>query len=195
MKTISSGFLLAVILISWTATPLNADIYRYIDKDGVHHFSNTPTSPRYRVYLKTPRNTFLKQYSHDRFNHIIVKASKRFGVDVPLIKAIIKVESNFNPEAVSKAGASGLMQIMPTNFRALRIQDPFDPHQNIMGGALYLKELLDRFDGNVHFAVAAYNAGPASVDRLKRIPPIQETKEFVRKVMEFYSFFKKQTHM
>jgi soluble lytic murein transglycosylase-like protein len=197
VKTICSGFLLTVIFVSSTVLPLDADIYRYIDKNGVQHFSNTPTSPLYRVYIRSrsSRSRFSNVYSPDHYNHIITKASKTYGIDVPLIKAVIKVESNFNPKAISKAGARGLMQIMPTNFKALRIRDPFDPDQNIMGGASLLKELLIRFDGNVHFALAAYNAGPASVDRLKQIPPIKETREFVRKVMEYYSYFKKQTRM
>ncbi|MFC1885723.1 transglycosylase SLT domain-containing protein [Thermodesulfobacteriota bacterium] len=195
IKKIFTVLLFAAILVSGAATPLEADIYRYIDKNGVHHFTNTPTSAVYSVYFKIAPEMFSKQYSPDRYNHIITQASRTHGIDVPLIKAVIKVESNFNPRAISKAGARGLMQIMPTNYRALQIQDPFDPHQNIMGGARYLRTLLNRFDGNIQFALAAYNAGPTSVARHNKIPPNKETREFVRKVMKYYSVFKREMKM
>jgi soluble lytic murein transglycosylase len=122
----------------------------------------------------------------DKFDHIITKASKRHGVSFPLLKAIIKVESDFNPQAVSKKGAKGLMQLMPENISSLNVKDPFDPVQNIMGGAKYIRELLDRFDGEVQLSLAAYNAGPSLVGRYQRIPPFKETEEYIQKVMAHY---------
>jgi soluble lytic murein transglycosylase-like protein len=104
----------------------------------------------------------------------------------------MKADSDFDPRAVSEKGAKGLMQIMPFNFKALGIQDPFDPRENIMGGALYMRQLLDRFNGKVLLALAAYNAGAESVDRCNGIPPIPETENYVYKVMEFYELFSKR---
>ncbi len=103
---------------------------------------------------------------------------------------MIRVESNFNPKAVSRKGALGLMQVMPTNLKSLDISDPFDPEQNIMGGARYFRSMVDRFDGKLPLALAAYNAGPNMVDRYKDIPPIEETRNYVKKVMEFFYLYK-----
>ena len=127
----------------------------------------------------------------DRYDDLITEASKKHGVSFSLLKALIKIESDFNPRAISSAGAKGLMQIMPENIRALNIKDPFDPLENIMGGTCYLKKLIRRFDGKLPMALAAYNAGPNMVDRYKRIPPFKETENFVEKVMKYYSIFKK----
>lgn len=118
----------------------------------------------------------------DKFDHIITKASERHGVSFPLLKAIIKVESNFNPKAVSKKGAKGLMQLMPENIRSLKVKDPFDPVENIMGGAKYIRKLLDRFDGELQLSLAAYNAGPSQVDLYRRIPPLKRPKNIFRKL-------------
>ena len=104
------------------------------------------------------------------------------GLSFHLLKALIRVESNFDSQAVSKAGAMGLMQIMPENIKALKIRDPFDPRDNILGGALYLKTLIERFEGKLPLALAAYNAGPSVVDKYQAIPPIKETEEYVHKV-------------
>jgi len=103
----------------------------------------------------------------------------------------MKAESDFNPKAVSKKGAKGLMQIMPSNFKALGIKDPFNPRENVMGGALYLRQMLDRFNGRIHLALAAYNAGPDRVVRSGGIPPIRETEDYVKRVMEYYRMFRK----
>jgi soluble lytic murein transglycosylase len=104
---------------------------------------------------------------------------------------VIKVESDFNPEAVSKKGAKGLMQIMPDNFKSLAVKDPFNPSQNIMGGVLYLQRLLKRYEYKLPLVLAAYNAGPEAVDKYKNIPPYEETQNYVKKVMETYSQYKK----
>jgi len=111
-------------------------------------------------------------------------------VSFPLLKAIIKAESDFDPHAVSKTGATGLMQIMPENFKPLGISDPFDPRENINAGARYFKQIYDRFKGKLTLSLAAYNAGPTAVDRYQTIPPYEETQEYVRRVMKFYYNYK-----
>jgi soluble lytic murein transglycosylase len=108
-----------------------------------------------------------------------------------LIKAVIRAESAFDPRAVSRKGALGLMQIMPQNLVTFQVDDPFDPWQNIMGGVRYLKSLLQRFDGQVPLALAAYNAGPQAVDAYRGIPPIPETETYVKRVMKFFYLYKK----
>ena len=180
----------SVILFSAGLTA-HADIYRYIDENGVMHFTNTPTSSdhEYKLFLRE-KTAVTKRYSPQKYDKIIAEASRQYGVSVPLIKAIIKAESDFNPKAVSRKGAKGLMQIMPENFKPLGIEDPFDPSQNIHAGARYFKQMYDRFNGKLALSLAAYNAGPNAVERYKTIPPYEETEEYVRRVLKFFHDFK-----
>jgi soluble lytic murein transglycosylase len=171
--------------------PLQADIFRYIDENGVMHFTNAPTSSiqKYRLFLKE-KPVITRRYSTEKYDDLISDASERYGVSFPLIKAIIKAESDFDPLVVSKKGATGLMQIMPQNFKPLGIKDPFDPWQNINAGARYFKQMFDRFNGKLSLSLAAYNAGPTAVDRYKTIPPYEETEEYVRRVLKYYYNYK-----
>lgn len=120
------------------------------------------------------------------FSDLINQASQKYGVSAGLIQSIIKAESNFNPNAVSSAGAQGLMQLMPGTARGLGVTDSLDPAQNIEGGTKFLRRLLDHYDGNVRLAVAAYNAGPGAVDKYGGIPPYQETQTYVNRVLGYY---------
>ncbi|MBF0225651.1 MAG: lytic transglycosylase domain-containing protein [Desulfobacterales bacterium] len=168
-----------------------SDIYFYRDANGVIHFTNTPTSSKFKLYIKEKRKFSFKYspYSSKDFDHFITEASKKHKISFHLLKAIIKVESDFNPRAVSKAGAMGLMQIMPDNFQFLSLKNPFDPKENILAGATYFKGLYERYNGELELSLAAYNAGPGAVDKYNRIPPYEETKNYVHKVMKYYETY------
>lgn len=123
------------------------------------------------------------------FSELINTYSQKYGVDPKLVTSIIKAESNFNPNAVSKAGASGLMQLMPETAKMLGITNIFEPKENIEGGIRYFKGLLDEFNQNLPLSLAAYNAGPDVVKKTNDIPPIDETKNYVEKVLKYYKEF------
>ncbi len=188
------GIYIFLYIMIALATPLFADIYVYADREGVLHFTNVPTSSQssnYKIYIKETPNKPLESYNEDLYDHVISEASNTHGIPFSLLKALIKTESDFNPRAISSAGARGLMQLMPENIKTLKIKNPFDPRENVMGGTWYLKQLINRFNGRLPLALAAYNAGPGVVEKYQRIPPFQETENFVKQVMEYYSLFNK----
>ncbi len=182
--------LLLTGVLWYTPECVTADIYKYIDKDGVVHFTNTPTTPGYELYIREKATDRGRSRDTDVYDDLIRNAQQRYGVPFALIKAVIGVESAFNPRAVSAKGARGLMQIMPENDAFLSLADPFDPSQNIMAGTRYLKQMLDRYNQKLPLALAAYNAGPTAVDRYRHIPPFKETRAYVQKVMALFTRYK-----
>lgn len=125
-----------------------------------------------------------------QYDGLISAAAQRHGIDPALLKGLIRAESNFNPKAGSPAGAQGLTQLMPGTARSLGVTDPFDPAQSIEGGAKYLKQMLDKFDGDQRLALAAYNAGPGAVARFGGVPPYAETQAYVKKVAAYADEFR-----
>ncbi|RJR27048.1 MAG: lytic transglycosylase domain-containing protein [Desulfobacteraceae bacterium] len=170
------------------AAPVLADIYRYLDKDGVWHFTNIKPDTRYQLYIRTPQKKTIKEAIKD-YDTVIRQASDKFGVDPLLVKAVIKAESDFDHRAVSSKGAKGLMQLMPETADYMDVGDVFDPAENIFGGTRYLSVLLKRFNDDKRLALAGYNAGPERVAAHGGIPPIAETETFVKRVLEYYNSF------
>jgi soluble lytic murein transglycosylase-like protein len=174
----------------------SGDIYRYVDADGVIHLTNVPTNPhiKYDLILKEKRILFkLAPAQISQYDHLIVKASEKYNVDSALVKAVIKAESNFDHRAVSRKGARGLMQLMPTTAASLQVQDSFHPENNIEGGVRYLRYLLNLFRGDLSLALAAYNAGEAAVTRYQyRIPPYRETQTYVRRVLDYLGQYRSE---
>jgi soluble lytic murein transglycosylase-like protein len=189
-KLFISASIIGALYLVFPAWNAHGDIYRFKDENGVWHFTNIPSDPRYRIYIKTSklkaRNYIIK------YDSIIEKASRQFNVDPRLIKAIIKAESSFEPDAVSESGAQGLMQLMPTTANDMKVSNPLDPEENIFGGTKYLSMLLKRFKHNTRLAVAAYNVGATTVANCNCVPPVPQTRKFVERVMRYYIELKKK---
>ncbi|MCX5913964.1 MAG: lytic transglycosylase domain-containing protein [Deltaproteobacteria bacterium] len=172
-----------------------ADIYKYVDEEGVIHFTNVPTDGKFKLFYREKPVHFQSELGLqlEKYDHLIFKASEKYNVEYNLIKAVIKAESNFNPQAVSRAGARGLMQLMPKTAYAYQVQDSFEPESNIEAGVRYLRYLLNLFQGNLHLALAGYNAGENAVIKNKGIPPYPETRTYVQRVLRFYQEYGKET--
>lgn len=182
VTTYLAGAVLVAALALCVTVSARANMYFYEDDDGVMHFTNRPSSTAYRVFA------IFKNFPGAKREDIlrVVRAKARaYGIDSRLVQALIQVESNFKPGAVSNKGAQGLMQIMPSTGKELGMQKPFDMEDNIEAGVRYLRMQLDRF-GSHALALAAYNAGPGAVERYGGVPPYRETQDYVRKVLSIY---------
>jgi hypothetical protein len=186
--------LVLIVMILFTGLKANADIYRYVSDDGTVFFTNTPIDRNGKVLIQKGKPSKESNKEHNRlyakketFHHLAEEKSRQHDIDPQLVKAVIKAESNWNPDAVSPKGALGLMQLMPTTASIMGVSNPFNPEENIDGGIRYLKYLLNKFNGNLMLALAAYNAGPKLVERTRTVPSIPETMQYVRRVINYYS--------
>lgn len=177
------------LLLAVCAVPVQAQIYKFVDKDGVTHYTNKkPARSGYtRLNIKCPAckrsvDWHAVPLKLTDYRDEIASASRRHGVDAALIRAVIHAESWFDRFAISTAGAQGLMQLMPATAQRFGVKSPFSPTQNIDGGVRYLRELLERFGNDTELASAAYNAGPEAVTSHGGVPPYAETRSYVRRV-------------
>ena len=183
------AFLFAAIAISTWPSQANAQIYAWRDANGTLVLSDRAIDAPTDVYKVAGSPSYVTtrpvedQSGHDRFEPLIQEHATRRSLRPELVRAVIQVESGFNPRALSPKGAMGLMQLMPATARSLDVNNPWDPAQNIRGGTDYLRLLLDEYDGNEELALAAYNAGSGAVAKYgRRVPPYRETRDYVRKV-------------
>lgn len=197
------GLLLALPVAS------RADIYGYVDDNGTAHFSNVPIDSHYRLYKRDPSSrpqmsygpggeaalpapaADLRKLHGRRYASLIREVAREEQVDAALLHAVVTVESGYNARAVSPKGAVGLMQLMPDTARRYAVSDIWDPVQNLRGGARYLRDLLTMFNDNLSLALAAYNAGEKAVIRAgHRIPPFAETRNYVPRVLGYYTRYR-----
>jgi soluble lytic murein transglycosylase-like protein len=202
MKFRKGHFLLAFFLVMGLSPLVDADIFTYTDKDGVVHFTNIkPAGKKFKVFLKTPENrkakpgvvpVSAKDKSPERFvryDGYITEASDLYLIPQALIKAVIKVESDFDPNVVSVAGAEGLMQLLPQTAERMKVKDSFDPRQNILGGTKYLRTLANMFEGDLLLTIAAYHAGEGNVIKYEGIPPFKTTISYIKNILKYYVHF------
>ena len=196
----------AILILAVAAAPgfARADVFSFTDANGVAHFSNVPSDSRYKLLVSTPSeiappaekgpsiNWLARSAQYDA---VISGAAKDATIQAALLRAVIVVESGFNPRATSKKGAIGLMQLLPATAKRYGVKNIYDPEQNVRAGARYLSDLLTRFDSNLELALAAYNAGEEEVERYGRhVPPFRETLAYVPSVMKVYHHLMDQAH-
>lgn len=199
MVVVFSRMVVAGLLLSLGGVA-RAEVYQYTDEDGVVHYSNVPNDPRFkkikdleRAERKEPVSVPWTRFPSDKsiYDDCIQAAAEKYNIPEPLVRAVMAVESNFNPNAVSHAGAQGLMQLMPATAQEMGVLDVFDPGQNILGGTRYLRVLANLFGGDLVLTLAAYNAGHRAVTNANDIPPIAETQQYVRRVLQLYFHYKR----
>jgi soluble lytic murein transglycosylase-like protein len=179
-------------------TSSSAGIYRYVDENGVIHFTNCPRDPKFKLYIRESKedvgndnhsSSFSYIKDSNQYDPLISELSKKYQVDFALIKAMIRAESGFNPFAVSRKGAKGLMQLMPETALRMNVSNSFNPRENIEGGVRYFKYLLSLFNDDLRLSLAAYNAGENVVGELRSIPPYRETVDYVKRVLSYYQSY------
>ncbi|HYL80092.1 MAG TPA: lytic transglycosylase domain-containing protein [Candidatus Acidoferrum sp.] len=179
MAVLAGGLLLLPVAV------VQAAVYVYVDSEGTAHFTDAPTNSEFRPMpafgLPPGVNLARGQYAE-----LINAIASEHSVDPGLVKAIIQAESNFDPQALSRKGAQGLMQLMPGTAGRYAVTNAYSPEENIRAGVRYLRSLHDMFPGRMHLVLAAYNAGENAVMRYDGIPPYPETREYVRRVLRFY---------
>lgn len=181
--------------------PVAADIYEYVDEEGVLHYTNVPSGKKgwRRLHfegrksrtIKTPperRDRSPERYA--RYDAYLLEAARLYQLPVELLRAVLQVESDFDPNVVSVDGAMGLMQLMPFTAEQMGVLDPFDPRQNILGGARFLRILANQWNGDIVLTVASYNAGPGAVGRYRGVPPFSETRRYVNRVLAHYARYR-----
>ena len=197
MRTFFYRYIAVLAIMLGVSGMAHAGIYTFTDANGVIHFTNRPSDPRYagmtRVsYLPDPvRSPAAPAVDPDRYTPLVRKTAREVRIDEALLRAVIAVESGFDARAVSSRGAVGLMQLMPETARRYGVTNLYDPAQNIRGGARYLRDLMGKFNNDLSLALAAYNAGEdAIVQYGNRIPPFRETRLYVPKVLDAYRRYK-----
>ncbi|MEA5113818.1 MAG: lytic transglycosylase domain-containing protein [Geobacteraceae bacterium] len=187
-------FVFCVFIAASIPTSVQADIYKYEDDEGVVHFTDTPTDRRFKIFMRDLKKDRKLRTSFRlsalcrnsaEFDPIIASLCSEYGVDRSLVKAVIHAESGYNPNAVSPKGAKGLMQLMPKTAQGLKVSNSFDPKDNIRGGIKYLRFLLDTFKGDVTLTLAAYNAGLSRVSQYGGVPPYEETRNYISRVLSY----------
>lgn len=186
-----TALIAAVVVVLGLAAPARAQIYSWRDDNGNLVLSDKPRAGAVARTFEVPRaesvraTRFVAPGQARAYEDLIEDHARRHSIRPALVRAVIQVESGFNPRAVSPKGAMGLMQLMPATARQFNVDNPFDPEENVRGGVSYLRQLLDRYDGNESLALAAYNAGPNAVDRYgQAVPPYRETKNYVSRISE-----------
>ena len=167
----------------------DAQIYEYVGPTGQVNLTNVPTNERVTAVRRKAR--YHSGVANLELEQAVDRAAQQHHVQPALLLAVMKAESSFNPTAVSKAGAVGLMQLIPETAIRHGVHNLYDANDNITGGAKHLRYLLDRFHGNIRLALAAYNAGERKVDRYRQIPPYKETQDYVKRVLVYYRSYKK----
>lgn len=181
---------LVLVSIAVSSAIADGEFYGYVSPTGTVHVTNVPTDPRFGAITLKPR--YHSAVSDQELEEAVACYAREYRLSPALLLAVMKAESSFDPMVISKAGAVGLMQLIPETAIRHGVQNLYDTRDNIRGGAKHLRYLLDRFHGNIRLALAAYNAGEKKVDRYRQIPPFKETQLYVKKVMGYYRDYRAQ---